>query len=78
MNAKILLRGCTGLAVLAGLACSAAVTAQTVTTTNVLTQAPQFNIYSDDLPPLYTPPPGIVLLRGNESWYTLTKLTPAQ
>lgn len=78
MNPRILLRGCTGLAALAGLAFSTAATAQTVTTTNVLTQAPQFSIYSDDLPPLYTPPPGIVLLRGNESWYTLTKLSPAQ
>ncbi|ANB18876.1 peptide-N-glycosidase F-related protein [Dokdonella koreensis] len=52
--------------------------AQTVTTTNVLTQAPQFSIYSDDLPPLYTTPPGIVLLRGNESWYTLTLLSAQQ
>ncbi|HUD40893.1 MAG TPA: hypothetical protein VMR06_02730 [Dokdonella sp.] len=78
MKPKILLRGCTGLIVLVGVAFSAVATAQTVTTTNVLTQAPQFSIYSDDLPPLYTPPPGIVLLRGNESWYTLTKLSPAQ
>ncbi len=53
-----------------------AATAQT--TVNVLAEAPQFGIYSSTLPANYSPPQGVVVLRGNQSWYTLTKLTAAQ
>jgi len=53
-----------------------AATAQT--TVNVLAEAPQFGIYSSTLPTNYTPPQGVIVLRGNQSWYTLTKLAASQ
>ena len=48
------------------------------TTVNVLAEAPQFGIYGSTLPTNYTPPQGVIVLRGNQSWYTLTKLTASQ
>jgi len=53
-----------------------AASAQTVT--NVLPLSPQFGIYASSEPANYTPPSGVVVLLGNQTWYTLTKLSAAQ
>jgi len=48
------------------------------TTTNVLPLSPQFGIYASAVPANYAPPSGVVVLLGNQTWYTLTKLSAAQ
>ncbi|WP_323123264.1 peptide-N-glycosidase F-related protein [Burkholderia alba] len=58
------------------LALSCAASAQTTTT--ALPLSPQFGIYTSSAPNGYTPPSGVVVLRGTQNWYTLTKLSPAQ
>jgi hypothetical protein len=48
------------------------------TTVNVLSKAPQFGIYESSMPPYYSPPPGQTVLKGDQAWYTLTRLSAAQ
>jgi hypothetical protein len=53
--------------------------ATTSTDISVLSKAPQFGMYRSNLPAGYTPPDGVVVLRGSaNAWYTLTKLTTEQ
>jgi hypothetical protein len=50
----------------------------TTSTTNVLSNIPQFGIYNASMPANYTPPTGVVMIYTNGTWYSLAKLTAAQ
>ncbi|MFK2890915.1 hypothetical protein ISS98_07250 [Dyella flagellata] len=50
----------------------------TASTTNVLSNIPQFGIYNSSMPANYSPPAGVVMIYTNGTWYSLAKLTTTQ